>query len=237
MDKGKRKLATTLLAAASLTTTAASLKALPTFAEPGDAGQTLATAANTAANAGQVGQTLSTITGTIGSSTDADLYVLTITNVTTFSAIASSTAGIDTSLFLLNAAGVPVTANDDASGASFQAALPAGNAFLATLAPGKYYLGISLSGNEPVNLNSQLLFTPDQPTTNVRGAASGLNPTTESTFNGGTFFAETGAYSIALTATTAATNAVPEPGTNVALGLGGIASFVFLRRLRRQQKA
>ena len=88
-------------------------------------------------------------------------------------------------------------------------------------------LGISLSQNEPVNANNQLLFTVDQPTTGQRGAASGLNPTTLSTFNGGTTFPETGTYSIAVS--------VPEPTTTAALAFGGLASLVFLRRLRRRQ--
>lgn len=65
----------------------------------------------------------------------------------------------------------------------------------------------------------------------MRTAATGVNPTTLSTFNGNTSFAETGPYGIAITA-------VPEPGTNAALVLGGItASFVLVRRLRRQSQA
>ena len=99
-----------------------------------------------------------------------------------------------------------------------------------TLTAGSYYLGISLSGNEPVNSNSQLLFTVDQPTTSVRGPASGLNPTTESNFNSGTFSPETGPYSITV-------SAVPEPTTTAVLAFGGLASLAFLRRLRRQQNA
>ncbi len=233
MDQGKRKLATSLLAAASLTTAAASVKA-QTFAEPGDAGQTLATARFTGTNNTAA---LTSITGTIAGTNglDADLYVLTITNTTTFSAIASSgTPGIDTSLFLFNASGVAIIANDDANGTTLQGAIPAGNSLLTTLAPGRYYLGISLSGNEPVNLANQQLFTVDQPTTNIRGIASGLNPTTLSAFNGQTFFAEGGAYSIALTG---AATAVPEPSTVVSLVLGAGASLAFVRRIRRQQAA
>ena len=66
----------------------------------------------------------------------------------------------------------------------------------------------------------------DQPTTGVRGAASGLNPTTESTFDGQTFVVETGIYAINI-------SAVPEPSSIAALGLGGIVSLAFLRRVRR----
>ena len=228
MDKGKRHLATSLLAAAALTTTAASVRAV-VYVEPADAGQTLATAANTGLSVGGAG-TLTGISGTISTSTDADLYLFTVNSTVTFTATAvggtSSVAGngqIDTSIFLFTSTGVPLLANDDQSSTSYQGSLTT------MLTAGTYYLGISLSGNEPVNSNNQLLFATDQPTTSVRGPASGLNPTTESTFNGQTYVAETGPYSIAIS--------VPEPGTNVALGLGGIASLVFLRRLRRQQNA
>lgn len=235
MDKGKRKLATTLLAAASLTT-AASLHASvthvsapgetsTTFTETGDAGQTLATAQPAGTVNGTTG--LTQINGTIAGTNglDADVYSFTLTAASTLTFTATSTAGIDTSLFLFSSTGVPILANDDQSNTSFQAKITTG-----LLAAGNYFLGVSLSGNEPVNTNNQLLFTLDQPTTNLRGPASGLNPTTLSTFNGGTFFAEGGAYSIGV-------SAVPEPTTTAALGLGGIASLVLLRRARRQQKA
>lgn len=202
------------------------------FVEPGDAGQTLATASGT----GVPNSTLTSITGTISSATDADLYVIRITSTTMFSAIASSISGIDTSLFLFNSSGMAVIANDDSSGMSFQAAIPSGNSLLTSLSPGIYYLGISLSGNEPINLNSQLLFTVDQPTTNVRGPASGLNPTTLSTFNGNTYFSESGAYTITLSATQAA-QAVPEPSTWAILILGAaFLGFVLHRRCQLDSK-
>lgn len=201
------------------------------YAEVGDAGQTLATAANTVT----VGPTLTTITGTLSSFTDADLFKFVITNTMTFSATASSLQGIDTALFLFNSLGAAVVANDDQSNLSFQAAIPAGSSFVMTLSPGTYYLGISLSGNEPINSNSQLLFTVDSPTTAVRGPAGGLNPTTLSTFNGNTFFNESGVYSIALTGSAA----VPEPST-WALGIVGsalLSAFVLRRRASQNLNA
>jgi hypothetical protein len=210
----------------------ASLLQAQTYIEVVDAGQTLPTAAST----GAPPVSLTSITGNISSSIDADLFAITITNTTTFSATASSTAGIDTSLFLFNSSGTPVIANDDGSGTSLQAAIPAGNSLLTSLSPGTYFIGISLSGNEPVNLNNQLLFTLDQPTTVVRGMASGLNPKTLNTFNGNTSFPETGAYTITLTSTQGAINpfAVPEP-SSVALVCAGIGSLLCLRR--RTQKS
>ncbi len=224
MKLRKTPLAASLFAAASLTTLVSNSRAV-TYAEIGDAGQTLLTATPTGTNATTA---LTAITGTIGTSIDADLFLITITSPSTFSAVASSTAGIDTSLFLFTSGGVPIIANDDSSNTSYQASLPAGNTLLTSLSAGTYYLGISLSGNEAVNLNNQQLFTVDQPTTNVRGIASGLNPTTLATFNGATYFAETGDYTVTLTG---AATAVPEPSTWAALALGSIAAgFTFLRR-------
>lgn len=125
---------------------------------------------------------------------------------------------------------VPVIANNDSSGTSLQASIPAGNSLLTTLAAGTYYLGISLSGNEPINANNQLVFTADQPTTNIRGISPGLNPAKLSTFNAGTVFDESGPYSIALAS---AATAVPEPSA-VALVLGAAgACLAFTLRQRR----
>ena len=238
MKYAKKAMAAGLLTAASLGVSQPAAHAV-TFAENGDAGQTLSTAQFTASSPANSGQSLTAITGTIGTATDADLYEFTITSTTTFSAIATGNASstgsgaIDTSLFLFNASGVPIIANDDTSNGSYQASIAAGNTLVTTLTAGTYYLGISLSGNEPVNLNSQPLFTADQPTTSVRGIASGLNPTTEGTFNGQTFYPETGTYSIALTG--AATLAVPEPSTYATLALGTGALALFLRRRRSVQ--
>jgi hypothetical protein len=208
----------------------ASLLPAQTYIEVVDAGQTLPTASST----GAPPVTLTSITGNISSSNDADLFAITITNTTTFSATASSAAGIDTSLFLFNSSGTPVIANDDGSGTSFQAKIAAGNSLLTSLSPGTYFIGISLSGNEPVNLNNQLLFTLDQPTTAVRGIASNLNPKTLSTFDSNTSFPETGDYTLTLTSTQGAINpfAVPEPSSFAMIGVG-IGSVLCLRRKQK----
>src|SRR3954451_19249584 len=129
------------------------------YVEIGDAGQTLGSAQST----GPIGGiNLTTITGSLSGINDADLVVFQITSVTTFSASTVNAitmgTGLDTALFLFNSLGVPIYTNDDASGTSLQSNLPAGTSFTMTLAPGVYLLGISLSGNEPVNLSNQLLF-------------------------------------------------------------------------------
>lgn len=220
----KKPLLLAMLASATLV---ANQARAVTYVELGDAGQTPATVQSTGVNATTA---LTGISGNLSSPLDADLFAITLTATSTFSAIASSATGIDTSLFLFNSAFVPVIANDDSSNTSFQAGIPAGNSLLTTLAAGTYYLAISLSGNEAVNLNNQQLFTVDQPTTNVRGIASGLNPTALSTFNGQTFFNESGAYNIALTSTA---TAVPEPTAVASLLVGAVAAgSAFIRRKR-----
>lgn len=211
--------------------TAASLRA-QVYNEAGDAGQTLGTAQSTGAMSGGA---LSTILGTLSGINDADLYFFTITAPTTFSASTMNAvtmgSGLDTALFLFNSAGVPIYTNDDASGTSLQSTLPAGTSFTMSLSPGTYYLGISLSGNEPINLSSQLLFAPypGGDSTAVRGAAMGLNPNTLSNFNNGGSFAQSGAYQISLTSS--ATAAVPEPSP-IMLTAVAVAGLLFIRRCR-----
>ena len=172
MDKGKSHLVAMLLAVVALTTIAASARVV-VFTEPAsDAGQTLATAAITGLAGGGSG-TLTGIAGTVDTAADADLYLFTVNGTVTFTASAvggtSSVTGngqIDTSLFLLNSAGVPLVANDDQSNSNYQ------GAFTVSLTAGTCYLGIALSGNEPINANGQLLFTWTSP----RPAYAGLLP-------------------------------------------------------------
>jgi PEP-CTERM motif len=106
--------------------------------------------------------------------------------------------------------------------------------FPLTLAPGTYYLGISLSGNEPINLSNQLLFAPypGGDSTALRGAAGGINPNALFNFNNLGSFAQSGNYQITLTGS--ATAAVPEP-TSTALALAaltGLCLFAKRRQLR-----
>ena len=157
--------------AAILVLSAGSLRA-QVYTEIGDAGPTLATAQATGTSSGLV---LITITGTISEVSDADMFRFTITSPMTFSA--STVNGltlIDTALFLFRSDGTGVYTNDDANGTTLQSVLPAGTSFTMSLSPGIYFLGISLSGNEPINLNSQLLFAgfPGGDPTAVRGPAS-----------------------------------------------------------------
>lgn len=215
------------------------------FNEGADAGQTLATARSTAV--GAPGRAITGINGRIGSLPDADLYRIYIADPASFSAMVSNTGNsiagtpsdLDTALFLFDGTGQAIATNDD-DGQSLLSALPAGNARYANLAAGNYYLGISNSGNEPVNSVNQLLFatyTGGDPTS-IRGPAGGLNPTTLSNFNSNqgetNASLATGGYIITLTGvTTGVVAAVPEPAAWGLMLVGFAATGATLRRRRR----
>ena len=201
-----------------------------TVSEKGDAGQTQATAQVTYDAA-----PLTDIFGSLQSSLDADLYLISIVNPATFSASTVNATGgfLDTQLFLLSATGAPLFLNDDdAGGISFLSTLPGGA--MASLTPGLYLLGVSLSGYNPANINGQLLFADGLPTS-VRGAAPLLQPATLGQFVDNTFFLDQGAYDIQLTGAAAA---IPEPEISVMLLAGGaLCAFASSRRRRRSATA
>ena len=197
-----------------------------TYAEVGDAGSTPGGAQ--ASGLSQGGAAVF-ITGTITGANDADVFRIQVNSpgsffATTINAITQA-SGLDTQLFLFDALGRPVYANDDANGLSLQSTLPAGSIFLNGLTPGLYYLAISLSGNDPVNLSNQLVFQMAAASTDVRGPAGPLNPASFSDFNNGNSFAQTGAYQITI---------VPEPSTYALIVLAAFAAgfITFQRRLR-----
>ena len=224
MKHTKKALAAGLLTAASIGL--ADTSHAITYAETGDAGQTLATAQTVPAAD-------LTIDGAFANPSDADLYMLSITAAGsyTFSTIntRTNTSGVDTALSLFSSTGTALLENDDASGTTFDSSLTT------TLAVGTYYIGVASSGNEPINSASQVLFVglgQSGDTTAVRGPATGVNPATLSTFNSNESDTTTfGNYEIGITAPAGA--AAPEPSTWATLALGGIASAAtFLRRRR-----
>jgi hypothetical protein len=219
-----------LLAVAAVVMTAGSVNAA-TYAEIGDAGQTLDTA--TIADT-QPGTALDAIVGTL-TANNADLFQIYISDPATFSAnTLFTTPGVNnfnTSLFLFNLEGFGVYANDDATGS--QSALPAGNALSPTTA-GLYYIAISGSGFSPVSEDGAIFPEPDGVTilfddvlgpTGVGGAKilSGWAGNSGSNF---------GAYKINLTGATF----VPEPTVSVFLpslfALWGAASLKRRSRIK-----
>jgi PEP-CTERM motif len=203
------------------------------FTESGDAGQTVATGQTTTGAAGA----LVNIFGSLSATNDADLFLINITNPGSFSAMTVSLGGddLDTQLFLFTLSGAPVFANDDAaSGTTLLSALPAGHVF-GPVAAGLYYIGVSLSGYDPVNLANQLLFATGLPT-DTRGPASGLQPATLDGFSGDGF-GTTGGYNIRFTGAAVGSvttiPAVPEPSNVLMLLAGGALVAQWARRSRK----
>ncbi len=201
--------------------------------EFGDAGQTQATAQSTVGGSGS----LTDIFGSLLSPTDADLYVVDITNPATFSATTDNSVGgaLDSQIFLLTLAGAPIYFNDDANGFSLLSTLPAGNALRPTVA-GRYLLGVAASGYNPVNAANQLLFATLAQSylpTDVAGPAFGLQPAvlggfTDQTYDPGEF----GPYDLRLTGVNDPVASVPEPSTGGLMLAGGmlVAAFGLRRR-------
>jgi hypothetical protein len=177
------------------------------YTETGDAGSTPGGAQASGITVNTTG-TSGSITGTISGTNDADVYRIQVNAPTLFFATTvntvTTTSGLDTQLFLFDANGRPVYANDDANGVSLGSTLPAFSSFLANLTPGLYYLAISLSGNNPINTSNQLMFQPGTASTDLRGPAGPLNPDNFSNFDNANTFSKVCAYQI---------NILPEPST------------------------
>lgn len=218
----------TLAAVATSALVASSAVKAQLFIEQGEAGSSAATASAT----GTVnGSALTAIGGNLSTTGDMDLFLINISNPAAFSATTvNAFTTIDTQIYLFDMAGNPVYLNDDAAGGmSLQSALPAGSV-LGPQTPGRYILGISLSGVDPINASNTALFATGLFSTDLRGPApGGLGPVTGA-FDSGTGGAA-GFYFINLTgATTVAP--IPEPATTVALG-AGVLGLLALRRRKR----
>jgi len=156
------------------------------------------------ANAGALPGTAQLVTGTgeidaieghLSNTNDKDMYAICLVGNKTFSATTVNAAtASDTQLFLFNAWGRGMYANDD-SAYTVQSTLPAGHR-LTPQTQGKYYLAISSFNNDPVSAGGRI-FPNDRYFSRVVGPTGpgGGGRVSSWTNEGGS----AGAYSILLT--------------------------------------
>jgi len=182
------------------------------------------------------------IVGNLAFPLGVDMFRITITNFATFSAVTTGVSfGVpDTELFLFNASGLGVYANDDATGANTLSCLPSGGggnpcsstrpSGVGPTSDGTYYLAITRSENGPLSvggeifniLNSTDVVGPDT----TMGGGSAVTGWDNNVFTGPDF--DLTAFDILLTGTSL--NVVPEPAT-WALILIGMLSLAIRRKL------
>ena len=202
-----------------------------TYAETGDAGDLPATAQIIT---GVPGTSLDSVSGALTLSSgisDGDMFAIYIPNPSAFSATTTTFApginNFDTQIFLFNAQGLGVVANDDAASGGSQSTIPASS--FNGLA-GVYYLTIVGSGRYPVS-NGGLIFpnytdgTTDPTTIAGPTGLGGFLPITGYTGDS----SEAGSYSIVLTGVQF--SVVPEPST-LAVIVAGFTGLCVARRAR-----
>jgi hypothetical protein len=178
------------------------------------------------------------LTGIIGSLSDqtegADMYEIYISDPSTFSATTTGNGKnpiVNPALYLFNASGTGLFADDNISGSDFQASIPAGT--LSSLGAGVYYIMIAPSGHLPEN-GSTLLFGDITNSTTLTDASSAL--IIKKYFDSATAPdpADSGkGYEIVLTG---AEFAVPEPATMALIGFG-LAGIAWSSRRNRSRRS
>jgi hypothetical protein len=148
-----------------------------TWTEQGDAGDLPETAQSTGSG------TLSQIQGSLDVN-DVDMYAIYITDPAAFRASTVGGATWDTQLFLFDANGVGVVAEDDTGG--FQSTI--NNAAGCITAPGLYYLAITRYNKNPLGCNEGGLWSfNDNNCPNGAEATSRVNSWTSSTGTAGSY--------------------------------------------------
>jgi hypothetical protein len=201
-----------------------------TWAERGDAGDSLGSAQVPTGN-------VSTITGIASTSLDVDLYKIYIADPLNFSAAVSGGDGsglYDSALALFNRDGLGVYANDDATLGNGQAGLPA-NHVLGPQTEGVYYLAVFDATSWPTSSNistaDTFIFpTVGYPYTQIVGPTGGGGTSPLAAWLPLDYeIALHGSYSIAL----AGVSPIPEPEPYALLlaGLGMLGAIVRTRNI------
>jgi hypothetical protein len=160
--------------------------------ENGDAGSLPSTAQ-------VISEPVDEITGTLATLDQEDLYRLCLAGGQTFSATTDGSDIADTQLFLFDATGHGVFANDD-NATSLQSTLPAGISLTPTTG-GIYYLGVSSFDADPVSTAGPIFddfVLIDGVKYQVPSPPGGDEPVSDWTF----FGTYTGGYRVQLTGTT-----------------------------------
>ena len=166
-----------------------------------------------------------TTTSTPSTASNPDLFEIYINGTSLFSAttVGLDTTIFDTQLFLFNAAGAGVYANDDTTAFNKRSTI---NAPVA-LTPGFYFLGVSAYGAIPRSGGTTAAFdmfpnsVDDTTITDFTGLRT-PNPSVTgplTNWNLSSADVETGVYSIALSGVSFASAPVPEVSTTVSFGL------------------
>ena len=193
---------------------------IPLYQELGDAGELPATSQGTPAGI------LVGIDGRLSYSGDRDMYAITITDPSIFSA--QTVMGGDTQLFLFDAAGYGIFSDDD-SGGNLLSLLPAGNPALTSLTPGRYFLAISNFNSDPMSVDGFIFGAGNLKGPIGVGRANpivGWSPSTAAGYS----------YSIALKGAAGAVGGaspIPEP-TTALFGLALAGTALSSRRRKTQ---
>jgi hypothetical protein len=159
-----------------------------TWVEQGNAGDLPQTA-----NITQGTGPLFSISGTNGGNSDVDMYRISICDFANFSASTVGGATWDTQLFLFDAGGFGVAANDDeVAGTSLQSTIT--SQFIPS--NGQYYLAISGYNRDPVSNGVDLIFSPPLPRSEVNANGPGAGSPIDGWVN---TTSTTGTYTINLT--------------------------------------
>lgn len=181
---------------------------------------------------------LNFIYGALGDTPNIDLYEIYIVDPTNFSATVTNGMNrddndqnhpvADSQLFLFDASGHGILANDDISNSNHLSSLPAGS--VANLAPGLYYLAISGYDTDPMDSGGQYIFNNNFPGLQ---SPTGVGPLSQWDRNAAASSDSIGWYEITLTGA-GYTNfvqaqGVPAPGGLVLLATGAIGLAAFRR--------